>query len=212
MATLKRKNQPNTADVVFTPLAHPHTFEGQVFIERGDIIMSEEIGNDGVTRREALKKGARLGGALVWAIPVVQTVGMSSAMAQTVSEGNCCLEVNIVSIDVGDFDTGVGNNDIRVTFNGTNCGTAQIFDVTFKLERRKTAPALGIWTTVADGVSGGNPNPGQTTGTQQVITNLTNGTYEFRLSGTKACVDGGAPLPHDTPQPFATGGPVVVNA
>jgi hypothetical protein len=41
--------------------------------------------NVGLTRREALKRGAMLGGALVWAIPVVQTVGMTAAMAQTVS-------------------------------------------------------------------------------------------------------------------------------
>ena len=44
--------------------------------------MAEEFDtNEGLTRREALKRGAMLGGALVWAVPVVQTVGMSAAMA-----------------------------------------------------------------------------------------------------------------------------------
>ena len=37
--------------------------------------------NEGLTRREALKRGAMLGGALVWAVPMVQTVGMTAAMA-----------------------------------------------------------------------------------------------------------------------------------
>ncbi len=36
--------------------------------------------NRGLTRRELLRRGARVGGAL-WAIPVVQVLGMSSAQA-----------------------------------------------------------------------------------------------------------------------------------
>jgi hypothetical protein len=39
----------------------------------------------GVTRREILKKGAALGGALVWGAPVVQVIGMRPALAQTPS-------------------------------------------------------------------------------------------------------------------------------
>jgi hypothetical protein len=39
----------------------------------------------GLTRREALKRGAVLAGGLVWATPVVQAVGMSPAYAQIVS-------------------------------------------------------------------------------------------------------------------------------
>jgi hypothetical protein len=41
----------------------------------------------GITRRQALKRGAVLGGALAWATPVVQVVGMRAAQAQTVSPG-----------------------------------------------------------------------------------------------------------------------------
>lgn len=50
--------------------------------------MSEEFteeGPTGISRREALKRGAILGGAVVWATPVVQTVGMSRAFASTPS-------------------------------------------------------------------------------------------------------------------------------
>lgn len=39
----------------------------------------------GLTRREALKKGALLGGALVWTTPAVQAIGIMPAHAQEVS-------------------------------------------------------------------------------------------------------------------------------
>lgn len=41
----------------------------------------------GLTRREALKRGALFGGALVWTTPAVQAVGMRSALAADVSPG-----------------------------------------------------------------------------------------------------------------------------
>ena len=41
----------------------------------------------GVSRREALKKGAVVGGTVLWAAPLVQSLGMSAAAAQTVSPG-----------------------------------------------------------------------------------------------------------------------------
>jgi hypothetical protein len=39
----------------------------------------------GLTRREALKKGALLGGALIWTTPAVQAIGILPAHAQEVS-------------------------------------------------------------------------------------------------------------------------------
>ena len=39
----------------------------------------------GLTRRDVLKKGAALGGALVWGAPVVQVIGMRPALAATPS-------------------------------------------------------------------------------------------------------------------------------
>ena len=43
----------------------------------------------GLTRRETLKRGAKLGGAVLWMTPVVQAVGMRPAFAQRVSPGAC---------------------------------------------------------------------------------------------------------------------------
>lgn len=50
------------------------------------------IGPDGISRREALKRGLRLTGAVLWATPVVQAIGMRPAFAQTVSPTDPCLE------------------------------------------------------------------------------------------------------------------------
>ena len=47
-----------------------------------------EITEEGLTRRQALKRGAILGGvALAWTTPAVQIVGMSPALAQSTSPG-----------------------------------------------------------------------------------------------------------------------------
>ena len=37
----------------------------------------------GISRRDAIKKGALVGGAVMWAVPAVQTVGNSAAWAQS---------------------------------------------------------------------------------------------------------------------------------
>jgi hypothetical protein len=59
--------------------------------------LDEQAG--GITRRQALKRGAVLGGALVWATPVVQVIGMKPAFAQTVSPA-CRITVVIEFGDV----------------------------------------------------------------------------------------------------------------
>jgi len=46
--------------------------------------VGEEV-NQGITRRDLLRRGAVLGGAVVWTTPVVQTLGMGRAFAQTAS-------------------------------------------------------------------------------------------------------------------------------
>ena len=46
--------------------------------------MGEET-SQGITRRDLLRRGAVLGGAVVWTTPVVQTLGMGRAFAQTTS-------------------------------------------------------------------------------------------------------------------------------
>ena len=45
----------------------------------------------GITRRQALKRGAILGGALAWATPVVQVIGMKPALAQVPSPVRDCV-------------------------------------------------------------------------------------------------------------------------
>ena len=48
--------------------------------------MSQETKSEsGLTRRDVLKQGAALGGALVWGAPMVQVIGMRPALAQTPS-------------------------------------------------------------------------------------------------------------------------------
>jgi uncharacterized protein YfaP (DUF2135 family) len=43
--------------------------------------------NEGLSRRQLLKRGAIVGGGLLWATPAVQTIGMSRALAQVTSPG-----------------------------------------------------------------------------------------------------------------------------
>ena len=66
----------------------------------------------GLTRREAIKKGAIVGGTVLWVAPLVQSVGMSPASAQTVSPpaGDCVC-------------TGTSSFDARVTLDGIIDGT-----------------------------------------------------------------------------------------
>lgn len=68
--------------------------------------MGEE-GNQGVTRRDLLRRGAVLGGAVVWMTPVVQTLGMGRAFAQTASP--------------------VGGQDISYIAINVDCGSSQFF-------------------------------------------------------------------------------------
>lgn len=48
-------------------------------------IPKKRSGPSNITRRELLKRGAVIGGSVLWVTPVVQTVGMSSAFAATPS-------------------------------------------------------------------------------------------------------------------------------
>ena len=68
--------------------------------------MSESQGQ-GISRRDLLKRGAALGGAVVWATPVVQTLGMGRAFAQDTSP--------------------VGGKDISYIAINVDCGENQFF-------------------------------------------------------------------------------------
>lgn len=50
-----------------------------------DVTMAGDEGPAGISRREALRRGALVGGAVLWVTPVVQSVGMSPAAGQTTS-------------------------------------------------------------------------------------------------------------------------------
>jgi hypothetical protein len=54
----------------------------------------------GITRRDLLKRGAVLGGAVVWATPVVQTLGMGRAYANTASPVG--KDISYIGINVTD--------------------------------------------------------------------------------------------------------------
>jgi hypothetical protein len=59
----------------------------------------------GVSRRDFLKRGAALGGAIAWATPVVQTIGMRAAFAQTASPA-CTVWYAAKIQRIGDTATG----------------------------------------------------------------------------------------------------------
>lgn len=75
-----------------------------------DVTVSGE-GGSGISRRDAIKKGAVVGGAVVWATPVIQAIGVSPAGAQVASPvpGCAC--------------TGTASFDARATLTGLISGT-----------------------------------------------------------------------------------------
>jgi hypothetical protein len=64
--------------------------------------VGEEV-NQGLTRRDLLRRGAVLGGAVIWTTPVVQTLGMGRAFAQTASpiEGGKDVSYAVISWECG---------------------------------------------------------------------------------------------------------------
>lgn len=94
----------------------------------------------GVTRREAIKKGAIVGGTVMWATPLVQTVTMGSASAQVPSPpGGECVCTGTNSFDVtatlsGLINTTVGpvqdfpeDDDCLANLSVTATGTVNAF-------------------------------------------------------------------------------------
>ncbi|MBW3548198.1 MAG: hypothetical protein KY452_08725 [Actinobacteria bacterium] len=72
----------------------------------------------GVTRREAIKKGAIVGGTVMWVAPLVQTVGMSSASAQTASpQPGDCVCTRAESFDVTATFTGLVSGSVGPVMN-----------------------------------------------------------------------------------------------
>lgn len=60
--------------------------------------MSDE--NQGLTRREVLRRGVVTGGAaLAWATPVVTTIGLNRALATATSPGECAPAISYIAIN-----------------------------------------------------------------------------------------------------------------
>jgi hypothetical protein len=162
--------------------------------------MPNEI-NGGLTRREVLKKGAKLGGTLLWVAPMVQAVRMSPAMAQIVSTASteCCLNLEILATkgDNNPDDEDPSENDITVSFGATNpAGTAQgtgctvepITNVMVYLFERKDA---GTWGYIAS-FNGGRVDPATAAGTLVERSDRPPGTYYYRSYATYKCPSTGA--------------------
>ncbi|MGH2746657.1 MAG: hypothetical protein ACRDKB_01865 [Actinomycetota bacterium] len=64
--------------------------------------MAEKPGHGSLTRRQTLKRGAALGGALLWATPAVQSLTMKPAYAQVTPrvpvEGPSFIAMNVVCL------------------------------------------------------------------------------------------------------------------
>lgn len=73
-------------------MVHSHRAGNNVSRRIGDRMGSSQIGGSGVdpsefTRRAALKRGAVVGGSLLWVTPIMQTLAISPAFAQATSPG-----------------------------------------------------------------------------------------------------------------------------
>ena len=98
-------------------------------------MVSKQVTNgDGLTRRELIRKGAIFGGTLMWVTPVVQTVGMSRAVAQEVSR--ICVEQYAASVVRSAIGTRRDGSDVlanrSVPANAVG-NTADFFSLGFKL-------------------------------------------------------------------------------
>ena len=62
--------------------------------------MPKDNVEQGITRRELIRRGAALGGAVVWVTPVVQTMGMGRAFAQTASPAPCTPGISFIAMNV----------------------------------------------------------------------------------------------------------------
>ena len=146
--------------------------------------MDESIHTDGLTRREMIKKGAIFGGTLMWVTPVVQSVGVSRALAQTPSDE--CIEQwasSVISYVPGLRKNGTAvlagrsNPNNALGAPGTpaqNAGEEQFVSLGFEgtLTVRFTERAY------------------RTTGSEVVVVETTGGTYPLEVAIVEVSPDG----------------------
>lgn len=83
--------------------------------------MSEEI-TEGLGRRDVLKRGAMVGGALIWTVPAVQTLA-GPAFAASSPAGQPCVETTCSRVTFGGVDVFLSCNPAP-TFEGCLCRCA----------------------------------------------------------------------------------------
>lgn len=66
--------------------------------------IDQQLTGTEITRREALRKGLMLGGAVLWTTPMVQAIGITPALASETSS-TCCFDITLKVYDpkTGDF-------------------------------------------------------------------------------------------------------------
>lgn len=144
--------------------------------------MSEELDRSrGLSRRQTLKRGAALGGALLWATPAVQSLTMKPAFAQVTPrvdgvEGASFIAMNVVCLD--------GPFVIKLECNGT-CAwepdPGEFPDCDFSPEGEKASGA-------AKGFTFTGPDP--VTGCVTVLVPPTCRVKKSAIKGGDCCVAG----------------------
>ena len=81
-----------------------------------------EVGRPGISRRDALKRGAVAGGAVLWVSPIVQNIGISKAWATHTSPH--LADIKDISFIAFLFDCGTTRYGVKLDFTGLTytCG------------------------------------------------------------------------------------------
>jgi hypothetical protein len=108
--------------------------------------VGEEV-SQGISRRDLLRRGAVLGGAVMWTTPVVQTLGMGRAFAQTASPtGGKDISYFVIHWDCGD-----GEFHTKFNENGqAEAGKTPDCEMSLEGSTAASAPA-GITVSAANG-------------------------------------------------------------
>ena len=107
--------------------------------------------NQGITRRDLLKKGAALGGAVVWVTPIVQSVGMGRAFAQAPSP--CDPGISYIAMNVTCFEGGV-DVPYFIKWEATNGFTGE-----WEPDPGSVPECEGIFSPMGAKTDGGLPSP-----------------------------------------------------
>ena len=129
----------------------------------------------GISRRQALKKGAVVGGTVLWATPVIQSIGMSRAFGQQPSPviepgpgisfiavrfvcGGTTFVVKLEDIDNTDTFTCLGPGEgefcglnLSGAVSGCGLGLFELFDIVFNPEGEVVRVSLRLTSACANG-------------------------------------------------------------